>query len=295
MNHGRPISNKKPGEGNPQKIKVLMYHRIVSEEELSHSYPWLCTHAQEFLHHLRLLERWGFTPITFEDYRLFQEGELNLPKKPVIITFDDGYLDTFEHAYPLLEEFGMKAVIFVLGDRNMRVNTWDQLAGLPMSPLLTEQQILEMHSAGFEIGSHSMTHTKLPELPHEKAWDEISRSRMLLEILLNAPVKTFAFPYGLTDCNTKKMVEDAGYAMACGTYSGPPCFGNDPFEVRRLFIPGFTNALRFATQMLTPYEYYAWARWRAKLLLIGNKQNGSTNGRIAPSKILSALNPAEKS
>src|ERR1700741_3912283 len=187
------------GEGDPHKIKVLMYHRVVDTVSLSGGYPELCVHVDDFRQHLLHLERWGFTAITFNDYRLFLAGEINLPKKPVVITFDDGYEDNYEFAFPLLQEFGMRAVFFVLGDRQMKASTWDQNSSIPIGPLMTEEHILELHRSGFEIGSHSLTHPKLSHLPREKAWDEISRSRQLLEILLNAPVHTFAFPYGLVN------------------------------------------------------------------------------------------------
>jgi peptidoglycan/xylan/chitin deacetylase (PgdA/CDA1 family) len=260
-------------EGNPYKIKVLMYHRIVSTESLSYSYPQLCTHTNEFRNHLSLLERLGFTAITFKDYRLFQEGALSLPKKPVIITFDDGYVDTYENAFPLLREFGMNAVVFILGDRQIKENIWDKSSGLPLAPLVDEQQILEMHDGGWEIGSHSMTHAKLPSLPRDQAWDEISRSRMLLEILLNSPVKTFAFPYGLVDNTTKKMVSDAGYTIGCATYSGPPAFDEDSFEIRRIFLPGGMDTIQFSLRLLTPYEYYAWIKWKIKHLIFSRKSS----------------------
>lgn len=294
MSENQMNNGKKMSEGNPHKIKVLMYHRIVGTESLSYSYPQLCTHANEFRNHLSILERLGFTPITFEDYRLFQEGALNLPKKPIIITFDDGYLDTYENAFPLLQEFGMKAVIFVLGDRQIKENTWDKPSGLPLAPLVNEQQILEMHSAGIEIGSHSMTHAKLPSLPRDQAWDEVSRSRMLLEILLNAPVRTFAFPYGLVDNTTKTMLSDAGYTIGCATYTGPPTFDEDSFEIRRIFLPAGMDTINFALRLITPYGYYAWLKWKIKLWLSLRRSPKQNNEQSKQSTMIDQLNILEK-
>ncbi len=73
-----------------RKVKVLLYHRIVDNERMSRDW-WSCVHVKRFRRHLELLDRWGFTTVTLNDIRLSQEGELNLPAKPVIITFDDGY------------------------------------------------------------------------------------------------------------------------------------------------------------------------------------------------------------
>lgn len=280
--------------GNSEKIKVLMYHRIVDSESLSRGYPELCTHVYEFRQHLMLLEKWGFTPITFEDYHLFKADELNLPKKPVIITFDDGYVDTFNNAFPVLNEFGMKAVVFAMGNRQLSTNSWDQDSGFPPGELINDQQILELHAAGFEIGSHTMNHPKLPLLPRDQAWEEISRSRMVLEILLNAPVRSFAFPYGLVNDLAKQMVYDAGYAVACGVYSGPPTFGTDPFEIRRLPVDGCTNTVRFALGMLTPYAYYRWLRWKIKTMMAGRVISIGARNDIAGLKALESLDFVKK-
>jgi len=269
MNQTEASILNNPGLGNPKKIKVIMYHRVVDAISLSLSYPELCIHVDAFRHHLSLLERWGFTAITFDDYRLFQSGELNLPKKPVIITFDDGYVDTYEAAFPILQEFGMKAVVFALGDRQLKANTWDLNSSIPVGPLMSDEQIIELHATGFEIGSHTMTHARLSQLSHEQAWDEISRSRMRLEILLNAPVRTFAFPYGSVTEDTKKMLPDAGYSIGCASHSGPPVFGSDHFEVRRTLMPGLGDTVNIGIRMLMPYEYYSWARWKTKLAIFG--------------------------
>ncbi|HUN65095.1 MAG TPA: polysaccharide deacetylase family protein [Bacteroidota bacterium] len=277
------------GEGNPQKIKVLMYHRVVNAVNVSYAYPGMCISTQEFHNQMSMLERWGFTSITFEDYRLFLRGELNLPKKPVILTFDDAYLDFHENAFPVLEEFGMRSVVFCVADKKLSANFWDKSNGLPLAPLMNEQQLLELHAAGHEIGSHSLTHPILPRLVREKAWDEIYRSRMMLEILLNAPVKTFAFPYGNLNDATKKMVQDAGYETACATFSGPPKFASDPFEIRRTLIQGNLSPLHFALMLFTPYEYVGWLRWKLKKLFRGG---GAASAKPPASPGISSHEPA---
>jgi peptidoglycan/xylan/chitin deacetylase (PgdA/CDA1 family) len=262
-------------EGNPHAIKVLMYHRIVDDERLSRA-SWTCVHLREFRRQLHLLDRWGFTPITFEDYRLFINNELNLPRKPIIITFDDGYLDTYKFAFPLMKEFGMKGVIFVLGDRNIKTNSWDKSHGIHAAPLMEGYQIVEMHAAGFEIGAHSMSHAKLPLLPKDKAWEEISRSRIVLEILLNASVRTFSYPYGLLNKMAEKMVANAGFTLACSVYTGPAAFGVEPYQIRRIAIRSSTGPLAFGTIVQTPYQYYEWLRWKVRNAIfdLKDRRNG---------------------
>jgi peptidoglycan/xylan/chitin deacetylase (PgdA/CDA1 family) len=257
-----------PVEGNPEKIKVLLYHLVTNDQNFVNKYPKLCVHVDEFRYHLKLLERWGYTAITFEDYRLFLEGELDLPKKPIIITFDDGFSETFKLTLPLLQEYGVKAVYFVLGDRKIKTSVWDTYVCGTTIPLMNDEQILELHEAGFEIGSHSMAHGNLPSLNREQAWEEISRSRMSLEILLNAPVRNFAYPYGMLNQTIKEMVKDAGYTFGCATYTGPPQFGSDKYEFRRILIPAKINIIGFALRVRIPYQYYAFAIWKSRKALL---------------------------
>ena len=257
--HGR-------AEGEPRAIKGLLYHRIIDDASASRAH-WSCIPIEQFRRQVELLDRWGFTAITLQDYQLFQRGELDLPAKPVILTFDDGYLDTYRYAFPILRQFGMRAVVFVLGDRRIKTNYWDKNRGIPEAPLMEDAQILEMYQEGFEIGAHSMSHIDLTRLPEDKVWEEISRSRILLEILLNGAVQSFSYPYGTVNAITKRMVQHAGYTAACGVATGPAAFGRDSLEIRRLTITSSIGVTGFALRLLTPYQYYAWFKWAAKKLL----------------------------
>jgi peptidoglycan/xylan/chitin deacetylase (PgdA/CDA1 family) len=267
MNPDNNIDTKIYSHGNPRKIKILMYHMVTDDETFCRKYNNISVHVDAFRSQIKFLDRRGFTPITFEDYRLYLNGELNLPKKPVIITFDDGYQNIHKFAFPIMREYGVRGVLFIMADRKVKSNAWDATMGIPQLPLLDDQDIIEMQSAGFEIGSHSISHLQLPNVSRDKAWDEISRSRMILEILLNAPVKSFAYPYGLTNQAVKEMLKDAGYDIGCATYTGPPIFGQDNFEIRRILVSGLLNLGEFAFRMLTPYQYYDWTRRQIKNIL----------------------------
>jgi peptidoglycan/xylan/chitin deacetylase (PgdA/CDA1 family) len=272
------------------RVKVLLYHRVLPSKKLCDEHPAMLIHVDEFRKQLWLLERWGFTAITFSDYWLSTQGELELPKRPVIITFDDGYEDTYEYAFPILQEFAMPSVVFVLGDRTIRTNSWDSGLNMPPGKLMNDQQIIELHEARHEIGAHSMTHADLCSLSKEAAWSEISRSRISLEILLNAPVKSFAYPYGRCDSEAKTMARDAGYKIGCAAYSGPPFFGRDTMEIRRMLVPGNLTALGFAARMLTPYEIYSWARWKAVRTVRPNR-DGCRQGRNNAVQQLNLIEP----
>lgn len=259
--------------GEPGAIKVFMYHQIV-DRECDGPGTWDRVPVDRFRKQIEWLDRWGFTTITFDDYRLYREGVLNLPKKPVILTFDDGYLDNHRNAFPILQEYGMRAVVFVLGDRRIESNVWDTRPGDAGVPLMNDRQIIEMHDAGFEIGAHSHSHIRLTEVSTEVAWKEIYYSRMALEGLLNAPVKSFAYPFGCVDADTKRMVMDAGYSIGCSVFSGPASLAADSFEIRRTAILNSTGAIGLGLRLFAPYRHYEWLRWKKSSYLKARPRNG---------------------
>ncbi|HEV8539339.1 MAG TPA: polysaccharide deacetylase family protein [Bacteroidota bacterium] len=273
--------NQSTHNGNPNKIKILVYHRIVDDDRIANSH-WTCLHVREFRKHLELIERWGFTTITFHDYRLFLRGELNLPRKPVILTFDDGFAEISDLAFPALQNFGMKGVVFVVADRKIKSNIWERDLAVPRGQLLRRDQIIELAKEGFEIGSHSFSHPRLTELGEDDAWREISHSRLIIEDLIGSPLRSFSYPYGLVNENLKKMVRNAGYSIGCGVFSGSALFCHDLFELRRITMRNTTHSLRFALQLLTPYQRYEYLRWKTVRFLTNGHQNHNWQSRHIP-------------
>ena len=250
------------------KLKILVYHQIVSGDSYHGDYPWAVTVSQ-LRRHLELLREWGFKTISFKDYSAYTGGATVLPNRCVILTFDDGYEEMYQNALTLLMEFGAKATFFVLGDRSLGINNWDHKRGFDRMNLIEDHKLIEMHNAGYEVGSHSMTHPVLTEVSTELAEKEIRDSKSLLENLVQEEVTTFAYPHGATNDFVKKIVEAAGYSYGCGVYSGPPKFGGDMYDIRRIPMTRRTNAIEFALKMMTPYEHYAWLRWEAGKRLRG--------------------------
>jgi peptidoglycan/xylan/chitin deacetylase (PgdA/CDA1 family) len=257
-----PVNTLTSRDGNPEKIRVLFYHRIADTTAEGES-TGVTISQRTFRAHLALLEKWGYAPITFHDYQLYLGGVLSLPKKPVILTFDDGYKDLHTYALPVMKEFGMRGVIFIVGDRRMRTNEWDEGIS-PSYQLLDEEQILEFHEAGFEIGAHSMHHIRLTSVSASDAWEELHQARISIEILLNSPVQTFSYPYGLLNDELKSMAQQAGYSVACAAFSGPPVFGSDLLEVRRIKMIDTANPLNFWFRLQFVYVHYRWLWWQLK-------------------------------
>ena len=262
-NSSEGVTNETKKKQHPG-IKILMYHRIVEDRFLSNNCRY-CLHVNEFCRQLEILIQLGYTPVTFHDFHLFRIGELQLPKKPVIITFDDGYLDTYILACPMLVEFGMRAVVFVMGDRSLKTNQWDKYRkDIPVASLMEDHHVQKLHARGFEIGAHALSHANLSHLPEEDAYYEIKTSKLILESLIGVSVQSFAYPLGSVNASIKKMIAKIGYQFACGVYSGPARFGEDLLEIRRIEIHNKMSQAEFLLRMKTPFEYIEWVKWKTK-------------------------------
>ena len=244
-------------------IKVLMYHRVLAEKPEQES-RWHYVTVDDFKKQMNLIDRMGYTPITFSDYQLCKEGKLTMPSKPIIITFDDGYLDTLENAIPILLELNMRAVIFVMGNRKLERARWDELGDFDSCPLMSDEQIRTVEKMGFEIGAHSHDHFPLTSLSEDDIEYEVVRSKEEIENVLQKPIQTFSYPYGNVNDRVKKIVSDSGFLFACGVFTGSAKFSQSIFDFRRLAVNQHTSRLKFLFILLLPYQYIEWLYFRMK-------------------------------
>jgi peptidoglycan/xylan/chitin deacetylase (PgdA/CDA1 family) len=190
------------GEENT-KVPILLYHNIFESEIQGESTVHIS--SGEFDEHLNTLKSEGYNTITFNDYYLYAIFGKELPEKPIIITFDDGYLSNYEYAYPILLKYDMKATIFVITGRMGAVKD-------VIYPHFTWDQAKEMVNSGYiDIQSHSDFHKNMTELKNGELQLEFRRSKYLIEKKLGTKCKVFAYPYGLANDEIKKIGEKAGY------------------------------------------------------------------------------------
>jgi peptidoglycan/xylan/chitin deacetylase (PgdA/CDA1 family) len=239
------------------KIKVLMYHRVLLEKPEKES-RWHYVTVSEFRKQMNMIDKLGYTPITFSDYQLSIEGKLTLPSKPIILSFDDGYLDTFENAIPILLELNMRAVIFVMGNRNLKSARWDELNDSESCPLMSDEQIKKVQKFGFEIGAHSLNHQALTDLSERNIVFEVTRAKEAIEEVIESSIQTFSYPYGSVNERVKKIVSESGFLFACGVYSGSAKFSQSMMDFRRLAVNQDTSWLKFSVILLLPYQYIEW-------------------------------------
>ncbi len=178
----------------------------------------------------------------------------NLPRKHVLLTFDDGYDDLYEHLLPLVIQHRYSPVIYLVADRIGASNVWDQAKGLRARNLLTLNQIREMQKHGAEFGSHTLTHPWLPDLSDLDLQREVRDSKTKLEDLLGVEVSSFAYPSGGVNSRVRDAVSDAGYKAAFTIHAGMNR-SNDPLLQNRADINDNTSLLDFATALRTGYGF----------------------------------------
>lgn len=240
-----------------KELPILMYHRVVSEKPHDSKFNIYVT-TQELEFQLINLKQRGFTSTTFKE--LYSGCQ---PKKPILLTFDDGYKDNYDNLLPLLKKHKMKATIFVVGDRNLLTNKWDAELGESSFPLMNNEQIKECHQSGLiEIASHGLQHKHYPNLTDDELSIELTQSKQNIEALINDSVVTFAYPYGDYSEREAQAVQAAGYVFGVGTVNGPLTISDDYYKVRRINMFSNTSAFKF-WQKTTGY-YLRYCKMKGK-------------------------------
>ncbi len=248
-------------------IPVLNYHQVEPKD----GNP-LTLWPEQFAAQMDYLDAEGYTPITIDDMMDAYENGTPLPKKPVIITFDDGYDDNYIYAYPILQKHGFKATIFLIYDFTNAYPgylTWDQIDEMKASGLIR-----------FE--SHTMTHANLSKLTSaDDLRHEIADSRRLLSEKLGGDVRYIAYPGGVVNEQIETITRDAGYRGGFTVHYGLSSPTEGVYQMDRIPIFGANVhtmqrfKLRLAcAPLIAPLENLRlWLRaegcpWLASLLII---------------------------
>jgi peptidoglycan/xylan/chitin deacetylase (PgdA/CDA1 family) len=199
---------------------------------------------------MRLLAALRYRVIGFEELARLLRERKPLPRRAVVITIDDGYEDNFRIAYPILRRRRMTAILFLVSGRLGASSDWDEDgAATAGRRLLSVEQVREMLAGGLEVGAHTRTHPSLPQLSADLAEAEVAGSREDLESMLEAPVGTFAYPYGELD---EEAVAAAGRASFLGAGTTEPRrarFDDDPLMIPRIEIRGSDSPWRFLRKL----------------------------------------------
>jgi peptidoglycan/xylan/chitin deacetylase (PgdA/CDA1 family) len=228
------------------EVPVLAYHRIAEDGPISLRH-WR-VHPELFRQQLRLLRAHGYHSVTSAELQMAIDSGTPLPGRPVLITFDDGYQDFADVAWPILEAEGFSAEVFVVTDLVGTVTSWDAYDGKP-APLMDWDTIKKLHKSGVCFGSHLATHTPATNLSSEDMLREISSSRAELEAHLNTPVLSMAAPYDATDERYNRLLASSGYQIGFAGDRRSADIRHERFAMPRLQIEGDWNLSEFAKAM----------------------------------------------
>lgn len=209
-------------------VPILMYHHIrptpISNGSVSLA---LNVTPKQLEDQLIYLKNNGYTTITFDELEDALTKKTTLPKKPIILTFDDGYRDFYENAFPILKKYDAKATEFVI------------TKVLGFSPYLTWNQVKEMDKSKLiTIGAHTRHHPNLPDISQKDIVDEIKGSKSDLEGQLKKQINWFAYPYGSYNSFIMETVKDAGFKGAASTVYGTNQSKDNEFLEPRIMIDG---------------------------------------------------------
>jgi peptidoglycan/xylan/chitin deacetylase (PgdA/CDA1 family) len=188
-----------------QIVPVLCYHNIGPEHK-----GRLLMAASKFAEEMRYLKDRGYRVISMREFLEFSEGKRQLPRKAVVLTFDDGYKSFREFAEPILKQLGFTATLFVYTD----------FVGAGRNAL-SWRDLKELQDAGFDIEAHSKTHADLRRKPGEGEGEyaariraELGQPQNLFRQHLGRPATILAYPYGAWDDDLLKLLDDYGYRAA---------------------------------------------------------------------------------
>ncbi|MBL7546264.1 MAG: polysaccharide deacetylase family protein [Bdellovibrionaceae bacterium] len=222
-----------------KNIPILMYHQIV-EPGFSSPHKIYVTESR-FDEHMAFLKSSGFQSLTFKDLLAYKSDLLtkpstnrSFPKRPVIISFDDGYENNLTKAVPILKKNGLKAVFYLLTNPH-RHNYWDAESNAPQLNLLSSDQRQKL-ATEMEIGSHGFDHKKLSTMDYEQATQEFEKSKEWLEKEFNTSILSYAYTYGDRSDRDILLARKAGYTFAVNTTRGVFHFADNPHNLFRISI-----------------------------------------------------------
>lgn len=199
-------------EADILKVPILLYHHISDEFDSTNAISVIS--PKDFRLHMTAIKA-QFTPVSLKDYVDFvtcRDGSKTMPKNPIIVTFDDGYLSNYEVAYPILKELEIPATIFIVTDT---VGAKGGEGKVNYSHF-TWQQAKEMQDSGFiDIQSHTNDHVKLGEISKDAVNFELRKSKYLIEKNLGKTCDMIAYPYGSYNDSVIEASKKAGYRAQC--------------------------------------------------------------------------------
>ena len=215
-------------------IPILSYHQTDIAPPRGTPYRGLVLPPARFARQMRVLRALGYRGLSMKDLAPYLRGDRS--GKVVGITIDDGYVNNFEHALPVLQSLGFTATSFVVSGQLGGSNVWDASVGIAPARLMNVPQLRAWLGAGMDVGAHTRNHVDLTECDPVRARAEIVQSRQDLEQALGVPIRSFCYPYGAYREEHVEMARAAGFELATTSDSARVRWDTDLLRLPRVTV-----------------------------------------------------------
>ncbi len=237
-------------------VPILAYHEVSPEPHPG--FRRYSVTVREFTRQMGWLAARGYQTIDLDTLVRARTDGATLPRRPVIITFDDGFQGCFDHAAPVLEAHGFTAVFYLVTGFVGGTSRW-MLSELGVElRLMGWDAVRRLANAGFQCGVHTVTHPRLTQLEPERRRAELEDARRRLEDELDRPAVHLAYPFGAYDAAVRASAGEAGYLTACSTRPGLSGADDDLLALHRITIHGSDSMLDFACRLRTGWTAREW-------------------------------------
>jgi peptidoglycan/xylan/chitin deacetylase (PgdA/CDA1 family) len=228
-------------------VIVMNYHRVNEKTGPdAGGYPGNITSVFRFRKHIEYLKR-NYCFIKPGEIAEYISGERKLARDHILITFDDGYRDSYQFGLHILQQYDASALFFITAGifKNDFIFPADRFSGYdktvhysgsgrPERLYLDSSELKVIVQKGYGVGSHTVTHPVLDDLQLEMQRNEITKSRRILEDRTGTPVLYFSYPIGGISDETPGLVKEAGYQLAFGNLRGIVSDDSDRYNLPRV-------------------------------------------------------------
>ncbi len=219
-----PLWNR---EAVQNQLPILIFHTLDERGQVI-SFP-----REAFARSMAMLHENGYRTLSLLETAERVRQRQPFPSRSLVLTFDDGYETVYSEAFPILQCYAMSATIFITTGEVGPPGTADRIPSCEGQRMLSWQQIQEMHRCGVEIGAHTCTHPDLTRLSTARAKVEIANSKAIIEDVLGASVRSFAYPYGHYDSRSQAIAQQH-FDCACSDILSLVSQRSCPYALERI-------------------------------------------------------------